>query len=112
MTTIAFVGIGPRSKCPQAQLRLDELSKRCRRCDGRAAVKLSQALARRKVRLVARRFRLPEAPAVRRRRHRRDNGLGAGPEASEGCPRGPQLTSCSVEALLMIAGKVVGGGKT
>ena len=31
MTTIAFVGIGPRSKCPQAQLRLNELSKRyCR----------------------------------------------------------------------------------
>ena len=28
MTTITFIGIGPRSKCPQAQLRLDELSKR------------------------------------------------------------------------------------
>ena len=55
----------------EARLRLDELSKRCRRCDGRAAVKLSQALARRKVRLVARRFRLPEAPAGRRRCRRR-----------------------------------------
>ena len=28
MKTLACVGIGPRSKCPQAQLRLDELSKR------------------------------------------------------------------------------------
>ena len=56
------------------------------------------------VRLVARRFRLSEATAGRRRRHRRDDGLGAGPEASEGCPRGrPRLTSCSREALLIIA---------
>ena len=51
------------------------------------------------VRLVARRFRLSEATAGRRRRHRRDNGLGAGPEASEGSPRWPQssssITSCS-----------------
>ena len=80
-------------------------------CNGRAAVKLSQA-RRVYVRLVARRFRLSEATAGRLRRHRRDNGLGAGPEASEGCPRGPRLTSCSVEALLMIAGEVVGGGET
>ena len=64
------------------------------------------------VRLVARHFRLSEATAGLLRRHRRDNGLGAGPEASEGCPRGPRLTSCSVEAFLMIAGEVVGGGKT
>ena len=47
------------------------------------------------VRLVARRFRLSEATAGRRRRHRRDNGLGAVLEASEGCARGPRLTSCS-----------------
>jgi hypothetical protein len=45
------------------------------------------------VRLVARRFRLSEATERRAGRHRRDDGVGAGPEASEGCPRGPQSSS-------------------
>ena len=82
MTTITFIGIGPRSKCPQAQLRLDELSKRC------AMVARPSSCPRRGVyvRLVARRFRLPEATAGRRRRCRRGRGhswvLGAVPLAA------------------------------
>ena len=74
MTTITFIGIGPRSKCPQAQLRLDELSKRC------AMVARPSSCPRRGVyvRLVARRFRLSEATAGRRRRLRRGRGYCCG----------------------------------
>ena len=70
MTTITFIGIGPRSKCLQARLRLNELSKRC------AMVAWPSSCPRRGVyvRLVARHFRLPEATAGRRRCRRCGRG--------------------------------------
>ncbi len=101
MTTITFIGIGPRSKCPQPDSTRTSYRRGVQWSRGRQAVP-GEAYTYGSWRGVF--------DCLRPRRDVFDaidatTAWEPARRPGEGCPRGPRLTSCSVEAPLIVAGE-------